>query len=99
MGRPAIVEFASFTDPVALEATASVLKTEKNTTVTAVTDRLRKRVKLTAADEALFVARVLASLKTLESQSKVVLDNGKVTVVVGKRGRPRKVTPATEATA
>jgi hypothetical protein len=98
MGRPAIVTFESFTDTVALEGAKSILKTEKATTVAAVADRFRKRVKVEAKDEALFVARVRASLDTLASEGKVKIDGENVTVVAGKRGRPRK-TPAVDATA
>ena len=101
MGRPAIVEFASFTDTVALEGAVSILKTEKNTTVAAVVDRFRKRVEVTAADETLFVAKVRAALDTLASQSKVTIDGDTVKVVVGKPGRPAgsKKVASTEATA
>ena len=99
MGRPAIVEFASFTDTVALEGAVSILKTEKNTTVAAIVDRFRKRVEVVAADETLFIAKVRAALDTLAAQGKVSVDGDTVKVVVGKRGRPRKVAPATEATA
>lgn len=99
MGRPAIVEFASFTDIVALEGAVSILKTEKNTNVSSVVDRFRKRVEVTAADETLFVAKVRAALDTLASQGKVTIEGDTVKVVVGKRGRPRKAAPSTEATA
>lgn len=98
MGRPKIVEFASFTDSGALEGAASILKTEKNTTIASVVDRFRKRVEVTAADETLFVAKVRAALDTLASQGKVTIDGDTVNVVVGKRGRPagsKKVVPAT----
>jgi hypothetical protein len=95
MGRPAIMSFDSFTDTAALDAAVSILKTEKNTTVTAVTDRFRKRVNVGASDEALFVARVRAALDTLASQGKVTITGDAVSVVSGKRGRPRKVVTAT----
>lgn len=98
MGRPSIVTFDSFTDVVALEGAKSILKTEKATTVAAVADRFRKRVKVEAKDEALFVARVRASLDTLASQGKVTITGDTVTVIAGKRGRPRK-TPATDTAA
>ena len=97
MGRPAIVSFTSFTDTVALDGAVSILKTEKATTVSAVTERFRKRVKVEASDEALFVARVRAALDTLASQGKVPITGDAVAVVAGKRGRPRKV--ATDAAA
>lgn len=101
MGRPAIVTFANFTDVVALEGAVSILKAEKQTTLAAVVDRFRKRVKVDAADESLFTARVRASLDTLVSQGKVTINGEKVSVVAGKRGRPKGSTKAstTQATA
>ena len=101
MGRPAIVSFANFTDTVALEGAVSILKAEKQTTLAAVVERFRKRVKVEAADEVLFAARVRASLDTLVSQGKVTIEGDKVGVVAGKRGRPKGSTKAasTEATA
>jgi hypothetical protein len=97
MGRPAIMPFTSFTDAAALEGVTSIVKAERTTTVTAVTDRLRKRVKdIDAASEDLFVARAKAALKTLESTGKITLAGDTVTLVVGQRGRPRKVAPATQ---
>lgn len=99
MGRPAIVSFDSFTDVAALEAATSILKTERTSTVSGLTDRFRKRVKVEAADEALFVARVRAALDTLASQNKLTIAGDVVTAVVGKRGRPRKVVPAAAAEA
>ena len=102
MGRPAIVSFANFTDVIALEGAVSILKAEKQTTLAAVVERFRKRVKVDAADEALFVARVRASLDTLVSQGKVTISGETVGVVAGKRGRPKgstKAAASTEATA
>jgi tetrahydromethanopterin S-methyltransferase subunit B len=97
MGRPAIVSFTSFTDALALEGVTSIVKAERTTTVTAVVDRLRKRVKdLDASNEDLFVARAKASLKTLESTGKITVAGDTVALVVGQRGRPKKV-QATEA--
>ena len=100
MGRPNIVSFANFTDVVALEGAVSILKTEKQSTLAAVIDRFRKRVKVDAADEVLFAARVRASLDTLVSQGKLTIEGEKISVVAGKRGRPKGSTKAsTEATA
>ena len=98
MGRPAIVPFASFTEVIALEGAVSVLKGEKSTTIAEVSERLRKRVK-DVADEALFVAKVRAALDTLVSQGKITIAGEAVSVVAGKRGRPRKVVAEGEATA
>lgn len=99
MGRPAIVSFANFTDVVALEGAVSILKAEKQTTLATVVDRFRKRVKVEAADEVLFVARVRASLDTLVSQGKVTIAGEAVSVVAGKRGRPKGSTKAASAEA
>ena len=97
MGRPAIVNFTSLTDTLALEGVTSIVKAERNTTVTQITARLQKRVTVEATDAALFAAKVLAAVKTLEAAGKVTVDNENVSIVIGKRGRPAKVKP--EATA
>lgn len=98
MGRPAIVDFASFTDTVALDGAVSILKTERNSTVAQVVDRFRKRVKVDAANEQLFVARVRAALDNLAKDGKITITGDVVAVVPGKRGRPSKA-KTTEAEA
>jgi hypothetical protein len=97
MGRPAIVNFTSLTDTLALEGVTSIVKAERNTTVANITARLHKRVTVEASDEALFAAKVVAAVKTLEANGKVTVDGENVNVVVGKRGRPAK--PKTEVSA
>lgn len=91
MGRPQIIPFSSLTDTVAIDATISILKTEKNTTVSNIVERFRKRVKVEANDETLFVARVKAAISNLVSANRVTLNGENVSVVAGKRGRPKKV--------
>ena len=98
MGRPAIVNFTSLTDTLALEGVTSIVKAERNTTVAQITARLHKRVTVEATDEALFAAKVLAAVKTLEATGKVTVEGENVNVVIGKRGRPSKP-KAPEATA
>ncbi len=99
MGRPAIVNFTSLTDTLALEGVTSIVKAERNTTVAQITTRLHKRVTVEATDEALFAAKVLAAVKTLEAAGKVTVEGENVNIVIGKRGRPSKPKPEASATA
>ena len=102
MGRPAKVEFANFTEVVALEGATAILKSEKDSTIASFIDRFRKRVTIEASDETLFAAKVRAALDTLASQGKLVIAGESVKAIAGKRGRPKgsvKAPAATEATA
>lgn len=100
MGRPSIVSFAEFNDEAAVLAVESILKTEKNTTVSALVERLRKRVTvaLEGPENDLYTARVVAAVNTIAATGKITVTDNDVAVIPGKRGRPtgskNKVTPA-----
>jgi hypothetical protein len=100
MGRPAIVSFADFNDEAAVLAVESILKTEKNTTVSALVERLRKRVTvaLEGPENDLYTARIGSAVNTIAATGKITVTDNDVAVVPGKRGRPvgskNKVTDA-----
>lgn len=98
MGRPSIVPFTSLTDTGALEGATSIVKAERTTTISAICERMRKRVTVETADEVLFCAKIRAALDTLVANGKITITGDAVALVIGKRGRPagsKKVATAT----
>lgn len=90
MGRPAIIPFKSLTHAKAIEGVQSILKIEHHTTVEHIATRLKKRITVADAEESEYSTKILAAVVALSQKHKVTLEGDKVSVILGKRGRPSK---------